>query len=324
MPTYNGAQYLKQTLESLLSQNHSDFEIIICDDNSTDNTLEIVKSFNDVRIKIFAFDKNIGYPGNLNRCLEKASGEIIFLMGQDDVLLSNGIFKKVMELFEEHPDVGALTRPYYWFDKEVNTPVRIKTGLDLDNDKIVNITDDYKKIIRVFDSLDQLSGLALRRKFISRNFHPDIFPSHIYPWAEIFKNHPIMFLKDYTVAVRIASSQSRNLSSVYNKSPLQSWVEMFTSVFSEDKFENLRQWMIKNFVAKNYIGLVQIKNYAANQKYLWREIWLLVKYRPQNLYNLKFWFFSLGCLLTPRKILRSLVDWYKNRINSKLISILSS
>ena len=74
-------------------------------------------------------------------------------------------------------------------------------------------------------TLDQLSGLAYRVKFMDIPFHPDCFPCHIYPFASIFKKHPVVFLKDYNVAVRIATSQTRFISSIYEKSPMQSWLD---------------------------------------------------------------------------------------------------
>ena len=186
-------------------------------------------------------------------------------------------------------------------------------------DEVVKISDDYQKIIRVFESLDQLSGLAYRRKFMGMPFHSDVFTCHIYPWAEIFKKHPIVFLKDFTVAVRIESSQSRSLASIYDKSPIQSWREMFDKVFYELELKQIKNYLIRNFVAKNYVGLVQIRNYA-KYKYVWREIWLLLKYRWRNILNYQFWFFSLGTILTPRFILRPLADWYKEYINAKKIA----
>jgi glycosyltransferase involved in cell wall biosynthesis len=313
MPTYNGAKYLKQTLESLL---HQDFyELIICDDSSTDNTSEIVKKFNDDRIKFFSHDDNIGYPGNLNRCLEKASGEIIFLMGQDDILSENAL-QKIERAFVD-PRIGAVTRPYFWFEKDISRPVRDKRGLNSGKDEIVSIDDSKEKVIRVFDSLDQLSGLAYRREFMDKKFHLDIFPCHIYPFASIFFHHPIVFLCDYTVAVRIESSQSRSLSSIYDKSPLLSWVEMINDIYSGK--ENIRKYLIHDFVATNYIGLVQIRNFA-ECKYAWREIWYLLKFRWQNVYSGKFWFFSVGILILPRFVLKKLVDWYKININSKILT----
>ena len=129
-------------------------------------------------------------------------------------------------------------------------------------------------------------------------FHPDIFPCHVYPFASIFKKHPIVFLKDYNVAVRIRTSQSRKKSSIYDKSPIQSWVDMFENVFPEEKFRNSKNILIKNFVATNYVGLVQIRNYA-KYKYLLREIRYLLKYRWQNILSPQFWFFSLGSMIMP-------------------------
>ena len=231
-------------------------------------------------------------------------------MGQDDILAKRTL-QKVHDVFVNYPQIGAVTRVYYWFDEDVKKPVRAKFPISNDHDSIVSVEDDPKKIVQMFRSLDQLSGLVYRRKWIDIGFHKDIFPCHVYPFASIFKKHPVLFMKDYTVAVRIGTSQTRGLSSIYNKSPIQSWVDMFNNVFYEKKIESLKNYMIKNFVATNYIGLVQIRNYA-RYRYLLREIYLLLKYQPENVFNLSFWFFSLGCLIMPAKLLIPLVDWYKN------------
>ncbi len=156
----------------------------------------------------------------------------------------------------------------------------------------------------------------MKRKYLDTPFHKDIFPCHVYPFIAILKRHSIVFLKDYNVAVRIKSSQCRSVSSIYDKSPIESWVDFFNNIFPEPKFKSFREYAIKNYVAKNYVGLVQIRNYA-KYRYLWREIWCLLKYRWENLFSPAFWFFSFGCAITPPFILIPLVDWYKNKINSK-------
>ena len=315
MPAYNGANVISETIRSILSQSFKNYELIIVDDCSKDNTEEIIKGFKDKRIRFFKNKKNLGYSGNLEKCRKKATGEIIYLMGQDDIL-GKGALLNTYRVFKKDKNIGAATRPYFWFDKDICIPVRAKKQLNPKKDEIVTISDKPQKIIRVFETLDQLSGLALRRKYVDLSFHPDIFPCHVYPFASIFKKHPIVFLKDYNIAVRIGSSQTRKISSIYNKSPIQSWVDMFNNVFYEKKFENLRGYMIKNFVAKNYVGLVQIKNYA-KFRYLLREIYMLLKYRLENIFNLQFWFFSIGCIIAPPFILIPMVDWYKNQLNSK-------
>lgn len=315
IPTYNGSNCITETIKSILSQNYKNFKILICDDASKDNTLEVVKQIKDKRIVILKNKNNLGYSLNLERARQHATADFIYLMGQDDIMATNTL-KNTINAFNLSKDIGAVTRPYYWFDKNINIPVRAKNQLNPKKDVIVKITDNPKKIIHVFQTLDQLSGLAYRRQFMDIPFHPDIFPAHIYPFASIFKKYPIVFLKDYNIAVRIASSQTRSLSSIYNKSPLLSWVEMVKSVYSEKKYLPIQKYLIRDFITKNYIGLVQLKNYTKYQ-YLIREIWYLIKFNWLNIFSLSFWFFSIGCTITPAFILIPMVDWYKNKIYSQ-------
>ena len=318
IPSYNGGDVLEETLKNIFSQSFSNYEIIIQDDVSSDNTEEVIKSFGDERVKFFQNERNLGYPGNLEEARKKATGDIIYLMGQDDIL-AKGALEDTYKAFKYSDDVGAVTRPYFWFDEDITKPVRAKDQLNPKDDALVRITDDPERVVSVFKTLDQLSGLAYRRKFMDLPFHPDIFPCHIYPFASIFKNHPVVFLKDYNLAVRISSSQCRKVSSIYEKSPMQSWVEMFEGVFDEGKDEKMKKYCIKNFVAINYVGLVQLRNYA-KYRYLLREIFYLLKYRPLNIISPQFWFFSLGCMIMPASLLIPMVDWFKNKVNSKKFS----
>ncbi len=315
MPAYNGANFIGETVKSILTQSFTNYEIIIIDDNSCDSTENVIMSFDDKRIKFHKNSVNLGYCKNIKECGKKAIGDIIYLMGQDDILGKDALLD-TYKSFKISEDIGAVTRPYYWFDTDINKPVRAKKQLNPEKDEIVKVCDSYQKIIRMFQTLDQLSGLALRKKYIDLDFHEDVFTCHVYPFAAVFKKHPIVFLKDYNIAVRIRSSQCRSLSSIYDKSPLQSWVDMFDTVFSEYKFNKMKDYCIKNFVSVNYIGLVQIKNYA-KYRYLWREIWLLLRYRWRNIFSFPFWLFSLGTIIMPSFLLIPLVDWYKNKIYSK-------
>lgn len=85
MATYNGEKYIAKQLESILSQLSAGDEVIVSDDNSTDNTIDIIKSIDDSRIKLFVNQKEKGYTRNFENALEKATGDIIFLSDQDDV-----------------------------------------------------------------------------------------------------------------------------------------------------------------------------------------------------------------------------------------------
>jgi glycosyltransferase involved in cell wall biosynthesis len=97
--TYNGEKYIREQLDSILAQIGNDDEIIISDDNSTDNTEKIIKLYNDRRIKIFAnnknlLDKNIKHhlvTKNFENALRHAKGDYIFLADQDDIWEKNKV-----------------------------------------------------------------------------------------------------------------------------------------------------------------------------------------------------------------------------------------
>lgn len=91
MATYNGEEYIKEQLESILCQLGEMDEIIISDDGSTDNTLNIIESYNDSRIKIHINTGKHGFVYNFENALQKAKGEYIFLSDQDDIWLPEKI-----------------------------------------------------------------------------------------------------------------------------------------------------------------------------------------------------------------------------------------
>ena len=84
--TYNAEDIVEETLKSILSQSYSNFEVIISDDRSTDKTVSVVKKIQDKRIVIYQNDHNLGYPGNMEVGRQKCRGDILYLMGQDDIL----------------------------------------------------------------------------------------------------------------------------------------------------------------------------------------------------------------------------------------------
>ena len=99
IPVYNGEDYLKEAIDSVLSQEFTDFELIIVDNQSTDSTIKIIESYKDKRIKLFRNDTNIGMIPNWNRALELAGGEYIKILPADDLLMP-GCLKLQAEVLE--------------------------------------------------------------------------------------------------------------------------------------------------------------------------------------------------------------------------------
>ncbi len=105
MPVYNGAEYLADAIESVLAQTYGHFELLVIDDCSTDASREVVRSFNDIRIRHVLNSCNLGLSATLNKGIELARGKYIMRMDQDDLSLSGRMSAQVAYL-EEHPSVG--------------------------------------------------------------------------------------------------------------------------------------------------------------------------------------------------------------------------
>jgi glycosyltransferase involved in cell wall biosynthesis len=89
MATYNGEKYIREQLDSILCQLSESDEVIISDDGSTDSTTEIIKRYNDLRIKLYSNTNRKGVVGNFENALSKVQGDFIFLSDQDDVWMPN-------------------------------------------------------------------------------------------------------------------------------------------------------------------------------------------------------------------------------------------
>ncbi len=107
MPNYNHAQFLPQSLGAILRQSYRPMEIIVIDDASTDNSVEVIESFKakEPRLRLMHNERNLGAEKTVNRLLEKASGEYIYLGSADDMILP-GFFEKSMDLLSKYPQAG--------------------------------------------------------------------------------------------------------------------------------------------------------------------------------------------------------------------------
>ncbi len=109
IPTYNGAKYLSETLQSIQSQNYQKIEVIMSDDSSSDDTLLIVEAFkkqSDFPVYVFHHTPS-GIGANWNNCLKHAKGKYIKFLFQDDVM-ENDCLEKMVKLIEENPNIGLI------------------------------------------------------------------------------------------------------------------------------------------------------------------------------------------------------------------------
>ena len=106
MAIYNGREFLREAIDSVLSQTMRDFEFVIVDDGSTDGSHSIVESYSDPRIRIIS-QENTGLAQALNNGISESKGEFIARMDQDDICLPER-FAVQLEFLKNHHDVVAV------------------------------------------------------------------------------------------------------------------------------------------------------------------------------------------------------------------------
>ncbi|MDR2660163.1 MAG: glycosyltransferase [Spirochaetaceae bacterium] len=106
--SYNSASFIRETIESVLSQKYQNWEYIISDDCSTDDTVSIIKSYNDPRIRLFINEKNLGYYENQKQLYNLLNGDFIKVLDHDDVLYADCLERQV-DVLLKNDDAGMVS-----------------------------------------------------------------------------------------------------------------------------------------------------------------------------------------------------------------------
>jgi len=117
MPVYNGEKYLAQAINSILQQTYSNFELLIINDGSTDNSLSIIKSFNDSRIRLLNNPTNLGLVITRNKGISEARGKYIAMLDCDDVALPQRLALQV-DFLNQNPEYGVVGSQIMLVDDE--------------------------------------------------------------------------------------------------------------------------------------------------------------------------------------------------------------
>ncbi|MBR1908272.1 glycosyltransferase [bacterium] len=173
--SYNYEQYIKDVIKSVLNQTFTDFELIIIDDCSSDNSAEIIKSFNDDRIKFIQNDKNYGLKYSVKKAVETAQGEWIAFLESDDLWVSNNLETR-LKYAEKYPDVGIIFNDVEefgdrkWIEAVKNNFTRTR--------KILNKMNFPKNIfydINIYNLIMTFSSVMIKREFFENlNFDTPI------------------------------------------------------------------------------------------------------------------------------------------------------
>ncbi len=295
LATYNGAKYLEDQLNSILSQTYSDFRLLISDDSSTDNTKEILEKYKekDERITVFYQENNLGVIKNFEFLLKKVENEYYMFSDQDDIWKENKIEKSIQKIKETNSDL-------IYTDLEV-----VDENMNVTYKSYWKLKGFYKKIKKYnnFESLylnNFITGCTiLSKKELIKEFLPlpntSKFVLHDY-WISLvisqkgkidYIEEPLIKYRQHKnnkVGSKKKTDEMRNLEDIRNlfitvkKEHFKVFVEN-EEKFKSEKIRNLNKIALKYFEDLEKVKNINFKNWILFFKlYKYEEF----SYKMQN------------------------------------------
>lgn len=216
-PAYNHEKFVKYFIQSVLNQTEQDFELIIVDDNSSDNTVVEIEKFSDPRIRLFKHEYNKGINAGINELCRLANGIYCVLIASDDILKPNHL-KTATEFLDKNSDIGVFYSSLNLIDDD-NNPIEDKFNLHVRNN-----CDRFDLLKKMFFNNNMLlsPGMVIRKTALEKIIPLDLtilqyqdYQMHI----KLLLNNEIYQTEERLVNYRIISG-NKNISartSIVNK-----------------------------------------------------------------------------------------------------------
>lgn len=235
IPTYNRAWCIRRAIDSCLAQTYQNFEIVITDDGSTDNTEEIVKSYSDKKIRYFKFEKNQGVIKARNNSIKNARGEWILLFDSDDELYSN-----CLEVFVEKINNLKNDKIKMIFAHFINTATG-KTKITKKFQKILkkqnNILTYYNFICAGVNIGDPLP-IVKKEVFDKIPYDTHVKRNMAVVWHQFFKISDVLVIDAY---LGVCHTEGNDRITSNRKRDAQFWIEgikEYIRIFKNDIIKN--------------------------------------------------------------------------------------
>ncbi|MFA5104880.1 MAG: glycosyltransferase [Candidatus Margulisiibacteriota bacterium] len=299
MPVHNGERYLRETIESILNQTYSDFEFLIINDGSTDKSEEIIKSYDDKRIRFVNNGRNLGRTETPNLGFDLAAGEYIVRTDCDDISCPTRLEKQV-RFMRENPDVGICGSWMEVFGQGPSMIYKLPTGHEeimchllfhnvIAHSSVIfrkSVLDKFKIRYSAEYKVAEDYELWLRAGRLTRlaNFPESLLRYRIHQASTCFR-----MPEEYEVANRkVATAALSGLGIEFSKEELDVHLDLVTLGFYPDKkrIEEMELWLMKllaynknnNLLAdKVFSGVVMTKWLMACRRASRLGFWILYK-----------------------------------------------
>lgn len=262
MPVYNGETYLRETMDSVLAQTYSDFVFLIINDGSTDQTEQIILSYQDSRILYCKNDKNLGLLATLNKGIDLVHTEYLARMDADDLWHPTKLEKQI-QLLDSRPDVGLCGTSIHKFGA-------------FEGDFIFPIDNEGLKVGFLFYCCMSHPSVIFRMSFLQESglrYKADYFPAEDYRmWTDCLDKTQIYNIPEVLVYYRQHNSQitqDSNTDQLERTNKIR--LEMLDRIYPHfSKHE--KKFHLQTFVAQNIHSVADYKKCVAWCKLIvWRN-----------------------------------------------------
>lgn len=254
MPVYNSEQYIEEALQSIVQQTYTNLDILIVDDGSTDRSVELIRQFQDPRIRLIQNERNRGIPYTRNVGLREARGKYIAIMDSDDVAAPTRIERQVAFL-EENETIDAVASDYIQFGGKVSKKVKAPFH-----------QPEALKVMLLFYNPIANPSVMMRKQTLVENgltYHEDFFVAQDYQlWSQLIKVGNICIMPEYLLHYRfgheniskksnqekqlkrkaLIASIHRDLLNYYDVGLTEEELESFNEFFTESYGGQVQNW----------------------------------------------------------------------------------
>lgn len=247
MPTYNVAPYLKEAMESVLRQGYSDFDLLIIDDCSTDDTIAVAQSIHDPRISIVQNEHNLGLADNLNRGLSLIDTELVARMDGDDIAEPHWLQSEVA-ILDAHPEIGICGGGFERFGT-MQTVVRLP---EKPEEILANMLFECSIIVPTF-------RMSLYRDHNLR-YRSDSFPAEDYRfWADCLRVTKAYNIQDTLFHYRMHPKQICSSLREKQQEKVNEVRHYMLDLFGEGLTDEDRKYFIGTFIEGEIKGKTDIR-----------------------------------------------------------------
>ena len=311
MCTYNGEQYIRQQLDSILNQTLNVNEIVVCDDQSTDKTIEILEEYHKKYPEIFKIVKNeinLRSVKNFEKAISLCTGDLIFLSDQDDYWATNKV-EEYSKYFQTHKNIDVIASNGFCVD---NTSQIIDQYTIWDMPQLLKdnkISFDYNHLITHVGNFVTGASLGFRRTILSDILpFPKLKGFHHDEWIAIIttKNKSFEMLNEKYFYYRIHDNQQVG-GVTYKKTDKtkNSFLQGF-DLNTPTSFIGFKRRLKK--LQANYIKLIELTNVSENHKKMLEEIsttikkeYISIQSSFKNKYPIRYFLLSISDKLLNKR-----------------------